>query len=223
MNRLLIASAALGLTLALSASPAHARTALQKHVDFFDRDLDGDIEWSETFEGCRALGISSVTSSAFATAINAALGTSTGGSLFTVKTATIHQGIHGSDTGIYDKKGNYVPEAFQALFTNYDRNRDDVLDEDEFDALAQHCRHHQLRPILVVAHNRQLRLGAERRQRPRFSRASTELAGAVRLAVYERRCRGRASIAKATAGGRPIRRWRRMEIGGHARVQLPSL
>ena len=135
MNRLLIASAALGLTLALSASPAHARTALQKHVDFFDRDLDGDIEWSETFEGCRALGISSVTSSAFATAINAALGTSTGGSLFTVKTATIHQGIHGSDTGIYDKKGNYVPEAFEALFTNYDRNRDDVLDEDEFDAL----------------------------------------------------------------------------------------
>ena len=97
----------MGLILAifLVAPQAQARTALQKHVDFFDRDLDGDIEWSETFEGCRALGIGTATSGAFATAINAALGLSTGGSLFTVKTATIHQGMHGSDTGIYDAKG----------------------------------------------------------------------------------------------------------------------
>jgi len=117
------------------APQAQARTALQKHVDFFDRDLDGDIEWGETYEGCRALGIGTVTSSAFATAINAALGTSTGGTLFTVMTATIHQGMHGSDTGIYDANGHYVPSAFDALFSNYDSNRDALLDEAEFNNL----------------------------------------------------------------------------------------
>ena len=135
MNRTHKLFTALALAIVFAAPQAQARTALQKHVDFFDRDLDGDIEWYETYEGCRALGIGTVTSGSFATAINAALGFSTGGSLFTVMTATIHQGMHGSDTGIYDSNGNYVQEAFNALFNNYDHNRDDLLDEDEFDAL----------------------------------------------------------------------------------------
>lgn len=53
---------------------AGSRTALQKHVDFFDSNQDGLITFSETYDGLRRLGIDVVRSAAFAAIINGVLG-----------------------------------------------------------------------------------------------------------------------------------------------------
>src|SRR5690242_15375679 len=61
------------------AIPWDEMTALQKHVSFFDYDGDGYVTVTEDYRGLRALGIDPVSASAFAFAINAALGTPTMG------------------------------------------------------------------------------------------------------------------------------------------------
>ena len=62
-----------------SAPNSGPRTALQKHVDFFDADHDGRITLADTYQGLRRLGLGAVRSAAFAGVINAALGSSTSG------------------------------------------------------------------------------------------------------------------------------------------------
>jgi len=122
----------------LLAAPAKAETALQKHVNFFDQDLDRQITRSETQVGLEDLGIGSVSAFFMAGVINGALGMATGSpwyDAFTVLVDTIHQGKHGSNTGIYDKNGDYVQSAFDAIFDNYDADRNDELSEDEFESL----------------------------------------------------------------------------------------
>jgi|MDSW01.1.fsa_nt_gb hypothetical protein len=130
----------LGLTfvvalVSLTSMHASARTALQKHVAFFDRADDGMITWTDTYEGCRALGFSMSKSAALASAINAGLGTSTGGTTFTINVANIHKGKHDSDSDIYDENGNYVQKKFDALFERFDTDRDNGISEDEFAVL----------------------------------------------------------------------------------------
>ena len=128
---------AAAFSLAAFSAPAAAaeRTALQKHADFFDVDGDGLIEWSETYARCRALGFSTVTASGLASAINLALGQTTGGSTWTIDTANIEAGIHGSDTGIYDADGHYNASAFGAIFSRYDGDGDGAISETEIDDL----------------------------------------------------------------------------------------
>ncbi len=127
----------LALFLALLACPAVAqRTALQKHVDFFDRNDDGKIKVGETAEGLRALGIGSARSWALAVAINGGLGRSTGSPWYdalTVRTDKIHQAKHGSDTDIYDENGHYVQAEFDRLFADHDSNGDGALSSEEFE------------------------------------------------------------------------------------------
>ena len=119
----------------LISTQASARTALQKHVAFFDRADDGMITWTDTYEGCRALGFSAPKSAALATAINGGLGKSTGGTTFTINVANIHKGKHDSDTDIYDEEGNYVQKKFDALFDRFDTDNDNGISEDEFSVL----------------------------------------------------------------------------------------
>lgn len=119
----------------LLSAQASARTALQKHVAFFDRADDGMITWTDTYEGCRALGFSMSKSAALATAINAGLGNSTGGTTFTINVDNIHKGKHDSDSDIYDDDGNYVQKKFDALFDRFDTDNDNGISEDEFSVL----------------------------------------------------------------------------------------
>ena len=119
----------------LFSTQAMARTALQKHVAFFDRADDGMITWNDTYEGCRALGFSASKSAALATAINAGLGTSTGGTTFTINVDNIHKGKHDSDSDIYDENGNYVQKKFDELFARFDTDGDNGISEDEFAVL----------------------------------------------------------------------------------------
>lgn len=118
-----------------NTAQAEERTALQLHADFFDGNGDSWITWSETYTGCRQLGFSVASASGLASAINLALGTATNGTTWTINIDEIHLGKHGSDTGVYDAGGRFVPAAFEALFDNYDADGDDALSESEFDAL----------------------------------------------------------------------------------------
>ncbi|MFT4976971.1 MAG: peroxygenase [Myxococcota bacterium] len=132
--RICTAAAAFGF-LTIGTAQASERTALQLHADFFDVDVDGFVEWTETYTRCRALGFSTVTSSGLASAINLALGSTTGGSTWTINLDNIEAGIHGSDTGIYDADGDFVPSAFEAIFSRYDADGDDAISDTEIDAL----------------------------------------------------------------------------------------
>ena len=117
------------------AIPWDEMTALQKHVSFFDYDGDGYITVLEDYRGLRALAIDPVSAAAFAFAINAALGTPTSGyPTLTISLYDIDDGVHGSDTGIYDSEGRFVPEAFERLFEYWDEDGSGGLDPAELAA-----------------------------------------------------------------------------------------
>jgi len=120
---------------ASSSNTAPRRTALQIHVDFFDRDGDGYITVGETYDSLIKLGFGGIRSWGFALAINGGLGLSTGASWWaplTINTANIHQGKHDSDTDVYDTAGNFVASKFEALFAKYDVDGDGALSKEEF-------------------------------------------------------------------------------------------
>ncbi len=117
------------------AAQDNGRTALQKHVDFFDRNNNGSITLSETHEGLVALGLGSTRSWGLATAINAGLGITTGASWFsplTINTANIAAGKHPSDSDIYDEQGNFSAPKFAELFDKFDLDGDGALSNEEF-------------------------------------------------------------------------------------------
>ncbi len=115
-----------------SARRSGLRTALQKHVDFFDTNHDGKITLSDTYRGLRRLGLGAARSAAFAGVINAALGSSTSGAAsLTVDAERIHAGKHQSDTGVYDRNGRLSPARFRQLFVQYDADGDGALDGGE--------------------------------------------------------------------------------------------
>lgn len=118
--------------------PKAQRTALQKHIDFFDRDGDGDIRVVETYQGCRALGMGRLLSAGAAVAINAALGVKSGSpwhSFLTIRTDGIHHGKHEGDTGVYDADGNFVQSRFDAMFDLHDADKNDALDKPEIESM----------------------------------------------------------------------------------------
>jgi peroxygenase len=120
-----------------SAPNSGSRTALQKHVDFFDTNHDGRITLSDTYHGLRRLGLGAARAAAFAGVINVALGSSTSGApSLTVDTERIHAGKHRSDSGVYDKKGRFSAPRFRRLFARYDADGDGALDSEE---LARLC------------------------------------------------------------------------------------
>ncbi len=112
-------------------------TPLQKHVAFFDQDGDGDITVVETYEGLNDLGVPAVLSAGFAVAINAGLGSATSGTILptlTINVRNIQQGMHASDTGIYDNEGYFVQHNFDRLFSRWDKNGDNALSLTELGA-----------------------------------------------------------------------------------------
>lgn len=115
-------------------APSTQRTCLQKHVDFFDRNHDGQITVGETYDGLRALGLGRGRAAVSALAINLGLGPSTSAHWYTpttIDTSRIQFGKHGSDTGIIDANGNFVQAKFDEMFDKFDANKDGDLNEDE--------------------------------------------------------------------------------------------
>ncbi|MGE0492330.1 MAG: caleosin family protein [Vulcanimicrobiota bacterium] len=117
---------------------SQTRTGLEKHVDFFDRDGDGDIQIPETYQGLRAMHMAAPKAALVATVINGALGPATGAPWYsptTIITDNIHLGKHGSDTGIYDTQGQVVPERVDQMFNANDLDKNNALDAGEIEHL----------------------------------------------------------------------------------------
>ncbi|XP_021909981.1 probable peroxygenase 4 isoform X2 [Carica papaya] len=109
---------------------------LQKHVAFFDRNHDGIIYPWETFDGFRAIGCGMFLSTIASIFINVGLSGKTRpgkyfSPLFPIEVKNVHMGKHGSDSGIYDSEGRFVPEKFEEIFTKHARTHHGALTSDE--------------------------------------------------------------------------------------------
>ncbi|XP_011024003.1 PREDICTED: probable peroxygenase 4 [Populus euphratica] len=109
---------------------------LQKHVFFFDRNQDGIVYPWETFQGFRAIGCGILLSTASAFLINIALSQKTRPGkfpslLFPIEVKNIHRAKHGSDSGVYDSEGRFVPGKFEEILSKHARSHPNSLTGEE--------------------------------------------------------------------------------------------
>ncbi|XP_048548017.1 probable peroxygenase 4 isoform X2 [Triticum urartu] len=117
-------------------------TALQKHVSFFDRNKDGIITPTETFEGFVAIGCDVAYSRDSASSVHAALGPITSPvdaplPHINIHIGLIHRAMHGSDSGALDAKGGckFVPQKFEEIFIKHAKARPDALTSSEVEEM----------------------------------------------------------------------------------------
>ncbi|KAJ4824616.1 putative peroxygenase 4 [Turnera subulata] len=115
---------------------------LQKHVFFFDRNQDGIVYPWETFKGFRAIGAGLPLSTVAALFINIGLSRKTrpGKSfspLFPIEVRNIQRSKHGSDTGVYDQEGRFVPQKFEEIFKKYAHSHQNALTSQELSAMLK--------------------------------------------------------------------------------------
>ncbi|TRM63557.1 Caleosin [Schizophyllum amplum] len=100
------------------------KTALQKHVLFFDRDGDGIIWPQDTFIGFYRLGYGIFLSFVSLAVIHLNFAYWTQKSwipdpFLRIHVDRIHRDKHGSDTGTYDNDGLYIEHKFERIFNKY--------------------------------------------------------------------------------------------------------
>ncbi|KAL9252867.1 putative peroxygenase 4 [Drosera capensis] len=117
---------------------------LMKHVQFFDKNKDGIVFPSETFKGFRAIGAGILLSSLAAVVINVGLSSKTRPHVYGLELTSEEEGKgfswqfpieiknialakHGSDSGVYDAEGRFVPAKFEAIFSKYALSHHDTL------------------------------------------------------------------------------------------------
>ncbi|GKT95401.1 calcium binding protein [Colletotrichum tofieldiae] len=109
-------------------------TVLQQHVMFWDRNSDGVITPIDVWVGFRSLGFNLATSLLAATVIPFAFSYGTvmqfsyiPDPFFRLYVGGMHKAKHGSDSGIYDSEGRFVPQRFEDVFANCSARQDDTL------------------------------------------------------------------------------------------------
>ncbi|KAL3501961.1 hypothetical protein ACH5RR_036410 [Cinchona calisaya] len=120
----------------------HEPSALQKHVMFFDINKDGVVYPWETFQGFRAIGCGIFLSTFASIFINLGLSSKTRpgmgfSPLFPIEIKNIKRAKHGSDSGIYDAEGRFVPSKFEEIFSKHARSNENTLTSDELKALLK--------------------------------------------------------------------------------------
>ncbi|KAF2606080.1 hypothetical protein F2Q68_00045690 [Brassica cretica] len=113
---------------------------LQRHVAFFDRNKDGIVYPSETYQGFRAIGCGYLLSAFASLFINMGLSSKTrpgkGFSFsFPIQVKNIHLAKHGSDSGVYDKDGRFVASKFEEMFAKHSKTHPDALTGEELKQL----------------------------------------------------------------------------------------
>jgi len=103
-------------------------TVLQQHVLFWDRDGDDVITPIDTYIGFRELGFNMLFSiiAVLIINLNFSLPTRLAHSwipdpFFRIYVDGIHKAKHGSDSGVIDPEGRFVPQNFENLFSKYDK------------------------------------------------------------------------------------------------------
>jgi peroxygenase len=102
---------------------------LQQHVLFWDRDGDNQIWPRDVYSGFRELGFNMVFSF-LALLINLFFSYPTRlahtwvpDPYFRLFVDGIHKAKHGSDTGVYDPEGRFIPQNFENIFSRYDKEK----------------------------------------------------------------------------------------------------
>ncbi|BAT99014.1 peroxygenase 4 [Vigna angularis] len=121
--------------------PLH-ENVLQKHAAFFDKNHDGVIYPWETFQGLREIGNGIFSSVGLSLFINLGLSQTTRPGkfpslLFPIEIKNIHLGKHGSDTGVYDTEGRFLPSKFEDIFTKHAHTQPNALTYDELMQMIQ--------------------------------------------------------------------------------------
>ncbi|XP_042498058.1 probable peroxygenase 5 [Macadamia integrifolia] len=114
---------------------------LQKHAAFFDRNKDGLIYPWETFKGFRAIGSGIPLSTVAAIFVNVALSGKTRSGkfspLFPIEVRNVQRGKHGSDSGVYDTEGRFVPEKFEQIFNKHAHTNPNALTSKELSEMLK--------------------------------------------------------------------------------------
>ncbi|KAF7132301.1 hypothetical protein RHSIM_Rhsim09G0091400 [Rhododendron simsii] len=118
------------------------QNVLKKHVAFFDRNKDGVIYPWETFQGFRAIGCGLLLSSFAAIFINVGLSRKTrpGKSFslsFPIEVNNIQKSKHGSDSGVYDSEGRFVPSKFEEIFNKHAHTNANALTSEELQSMLK--------------------------------------------------------------------------------------
>lgn len=103
-------------------------SVLQQHVGFFDGDNDGMIWPTDTFIGFHRLGYSLIWCILAVFLIHPTFSYFTLDSwipdpFFRISVKKVHRAKHGSDTGVFDSQGRFIPAKFEALFAKFDKGK----------------------------------------------------------------------------------------------------
>lgn len=118
----------------------HEPSPLQKHVMFFDINKDGIVYPWETFKGFRAIGCGILLSTFASIFINLGLSRKTRpgkgfSPSFPIEVKNIKRAKHGSDSGVYDAEGRFVPSKFEEIFRKHAKTNANALTSDELSKL----------------------------------------------------------------------------------------
>jgi len=107
------------------------QTVLQQHCDFFDADHDGIIWPMDTFRGFHKLGFGILLSLLAVFIIHSnfsypTLPTFLPDPFFRIHVRNIHKDKHGSDSGVYDPEGRFIPQKFEDIFSKYAGGKDNL-------------------------------------------------------------------------------------------------
>jgi hypothetical protein len=92
------------------------KTALQRHVSFFDPRGTGSVTLGQTYAGMQRLGVHAIWRVLLTPVINGFLGALTKGPPFVIVVDRIADGKHPYDSGTFDDGGELDAQAFDALF-----------------------------------------------------------------------------------------------------------
>lgn len=115
---------------------------LIKHISFFDRNKDGIIYPWETYEGFRAIGVDISKSTILGFLTNMALTRETRPGkypslLMPIEVKNIARAKHGSDTGVYDTEGRFVPSKFENIFIKHAHTHANALTAEEVNEMLK--------------------------------------------------------------------------------------
>ncbi|KAI7995778.1 putative peroxygenase 4 [Camellia lanceoleosa] len=110
----------------------HDENVLKKHVEYFDRNKDGVVYPWETFQGFRAIGCNIFLSTFASIFINVGLSGKTRPGkcpslCFPIVVKNIQKAKHGSDSGVYDSEGRFVPSKFEQIFCEHAHTNPNAL------------------------------------------------------------------------------------------------
>nr|GMD63374.1 probable peroxygenase 5 isoform X1 [Ipomoea batatas] len=118
------------------------KTPLEKHAMFFDTNQDGIIYPWETYQGFRKIGGGFFLSVALSTFIHFALSSNSRpgkfpSPVFPIVIENIKLDMHGSDSGAYDREGNFVESKIEEIFNIYGQTFTNALTSEEVDQLLK--------------------------------------------------------------------------------------